>query len=359
MITLLGLTTSFDFASIKEIQSLKQNSFAASLIETISLSLSSSKGNGAEDVLKMLQDLQLQLSNDQKNDDNTFNAKNGEYDAHIKKLAENIERLTNEIAALAARIEELEGLIAQAEINIVSFTERIGNLTESIVDLNQKLEDDTKYYTAKAEGLAEVNVKLLFVNQKLGKMIGSSSGVDVYGHINKTEAEMRDIAYRAEEAQKALNTSFIQIQKSIPLASNLMEMTLQADQKALKKLMAIIAKFAQECLDEKANAEAKLAEAKETHEALLKQMKDEIELNKKSRAKQQENKRNYESEKAQKETEKKEKEDRREALQKEKAINEKLQENLRNTYQKEKTDRAEEIKVVGILINIVQKRLIK
>merc|ERR1712222_226758 len=143
MITILGMTNSFDFASIKEIQSLKQNSFAASLIETISLSLASNKGSGVDDVKKMLVDLQAQLNNDQKNDDTTFKNKNAEYDAHIKKLAEAIEKLVNEIAQLAARIEELEGLIAQAELNIISFTE-IGNLTQSIVDLDQKLEDDTK-----------------------------------------------------------------------------------------------------------------------------------------------------------------------------------------------------------------------
>jgi len=68
MITILGFTNSFDFASIKEIQSLKQNSFAASLIETISLSLASnSNKGGVDDVKKMLVDLQTQLTNDQKN----------------------------------------------------------------------------------------------------------------------------------------------------------------------------------------------------------------------------------------------------------------------------------------------------
>merc|ERR1712032_33864 len=183
MITILGFTNSFDFASIKEIQSLKQNSFAASLIETISLSLASNKGSGVDDVKKMLVDLQAQLNNDQKNDDITFKNKNAEYDAHIKKLAAAIEVLVNEIAALAARIEELEGLIAQAELNIISFTERIGNPTQSIVDLDQKLEDDTKYYTSKATGLGQLNVKLLLVNEKLGKMIGSASGTNIAGHI--------------------------------------------------------------------------------------------------------------------------------------------------------------------------------
>merc|ERR1712084_148186 len=86
MITILGMTNSFDFASIREIQSLKQNSFAASLIETISLSLTSNKGNGVGEVMKMLTEFRGQLTTDQGNDDRTFNTKNGEFNAHIKNL---------------------------------------------------------------------------------------------------------------------------------------------------------------------------------------------------------------------------------------------------------------------------------
>ena len=356
MITILGFTNSFDFASIKEIQSLKQNSFAASLIETISLSLASNKG-GVDDVKQMLVDLQAQLNNDQKTDDVTFKNKNAEYDAHIKKLADAIEVLVTEIAQLTARIEELEGLIAQAAANIISFTERIGNLKQSIVDIDQKLKDDTEYYTNKSTGLAELNAKLLLVNEKLGQMIGSSSGKNEASHIARTESEKRDIAYRKAHAA----TSFIQLSKSIPSVSALVQMgaTLQADQAALHKLMNIITKFAGEALEQKAEAEAKLAEAVETHAALRTQMLEEIELNKKSRAKQIVNKKHYEAEKAEKEQEKKEKEDRMAALEKEKAINEKLQKNLADTYQKEKSDRAEEIRVVGILIHIVETRLHK
>merc|ERR1712151_380227 len=173
------------------------------------------------------------------------------------------------------------------------------------------------------------------------------------GHIAQTESKKRDIAYR-----KAHPTSFIQLSKSIPLAVNeLVGSFIQADQAALHKLMDIIAKFAQQALDEKAEAEQKLQEAIETHAQLKKQMQEEIVLNQKSRAKQI--KKAYETEKAEKEQEKKEKEDRKEALEKEKAINEKLQQSLKDTYEKEKKDRAEEISVVGTLIHIVQTRLIK
>merc|ERR1740139_1795539 len=101
--------------------------------------------------------------------------------------------------------------------------------------------------------------------------------------------------------------------------------------------MEIISKFAQQAIDQKLEAESKLAEAVETHAALKKQMLEEIVLNKKSRAKQAANQKHYETEKAEKEGEKKEK----------------LQKSLTDTYNKEKKDRAEEISVVGILIHIV------
>merc|ERR1712100_383617 len=81
-----------------------------------------------------------------------------------------------------------------------------------------------------------------------------------------------------------MGTSFIQLSKSLPLAVNeLVGSFIQADQAALHKLMDIIAKFAQQALDEKAEAEQKLQEAIETHAQLKKQMQEEIVLNKKSR----------------------------------------------------------------------------
>lgn len=354
MITLLGFTNSFDFASISEIQSLKQNSFASSLIETISLSLAADTQNGGADVLKMLTDLQAQLAADQKKDDAVFAAKNAAFTAHIKKLAAAIEVLRKEIAVLAARILVLKGLIAQAVKNIASFTKRIASLEVALVDLDRKLVEDTKYYTSKAEGLQKVYSKLLLVNAKLAKMIGSSSAVGVKSHIAMTASEKRDAAYRA-----SLKKSFIQLQKDLPLSSNLVEMFLQADQKALIKLMEIIKKFADDCLVQKAKALQKLADAKVTHATLTKSMKNEIKLNIAARARQEANRKAYDNERIQKEQLKREKEERKAALEKEMAINLKLQANLVETYNREKKDRAEENRVVGILINIVTKRFMK
>jgi len=355
MMTIFGLTNAFDFASIREIQSLKQNSFAASLIETISLSLSSSKGNGVAEVLKMLQDLKTQLTTDQTNDDRVYAAKNEEFNTHIKKLDAAITLLNTQIAALEARIQVLTGLIAQAKINIQSFTDRIDNLKQSIVDIDAKLKEDTKYYTTRAAGLQEVHDKLLVVNERLGEMVGSVSGVGIKGHIAQTEAEKRDIAW-----SKAHAKSFIQLSKTIPMvASKLAGTFIQADQKALQRLMGIIAKFAQQALDERQEALDKLDDAIAKHKELRAQMVEEIRLNKVSRAKQQKNLQDYEAEKSAKEQEKKEKEERRDALIQERKLNVNLQNQLKDTYEKEKKDRAEEIGVVGILINIVQKRLVK
>jgi hypothetical protein len=375
MITILGCTKSFDFAGVKEIQSLKQNSFAASLIETISLSLNSNKQGGVNEVLKMLTDLQIQLQNDQKNDDAVFLHKNESYNSHINKLTAAIKVLAVEIQALTKRINELAALIAQAIKNIKSFNERIANLQMTMVELDAKLEEDKKYYNHKAESLAQVNVKLLVVNEKLAKMVGSSSGVGVESHIEKTDSEKRDIAYRAGNAAGAPNAvqprtipvsqqrrltvlrrSFIQVLKA-PLTASLAQLYLQADQKALKKLMQIIAKFANDCLVEKARAEAKLLEAIETHKNLMASMKKEMQLNVDARTKQEANKKAYENEKITKETLRREKEIRKAALEKERSINQELQKNLNATYNKEKEDRAQEMKVVETLLRIVQSRL--
>ena len=122
----------------------------------------------------------------------------------LKKLADAIAVLVEEIATLAARIEVLEGLIAQAKENIISFTERIANLTMSIADVDQKLKDDTEYYTTKATGLQELNVKLLLVNEKLGKMIGSSSGKNEASHIAKTASEKKRYCLQSSPKKRNL-----------------------------------------------------------------------------------------------------------------------------------------------------------
>jgi len=356
LVITIGLSKSIDFASIKEIQQLKQNSFASSLIETISLTLSSNKGDDANDVLTMLGNLKKQLQDDQVSDDNLFNAKNAEFDDHIKKLDDEIQILSNAIEVLTARIAELTNLIAQAVANIQDFTNRITTLEMRIKELNETHVKDLEYYNNKVDNLAKLHPKLLSVVDTLKRMVGSVSGVDIYSHINKTDSELRDIQWREEQAKK----SFLQIRHEIPEEySNLLEMTVQADQKALNKLIEIINKIAEDTLAEKARVEAYIVEIINTYNELIKQMNDEIDANTEARKRQEENKSKYESEKSEKEQEKASKEERREALRKEREINVNLQTTLRNTYNKEKADRSEEIRVVDILTGIVEKRLVR
>lgn len=350
----INLTKSFDFASLKEIQSLKQNSFASSLIETISLSLSSSKSEDATEVLKMLGDLKSQLQTDQENDTKTYTAKNDEFEAHIKKLSEEITSLGEAIAALAARIAELSNLISKAAENIKSFGNRITNLERTSSELKDTFEKDSKYYTEKIQGLRSLLVRMVEVVNKLRQMEGSVSGQKIFNHINATETERRDIAWKA--AQK----SFLQIKKQIPVEfSNLVELTLNADQGALKKLIEILEKINADIKGEISNKEKYLENMTNSHTELQKQMADEIQSNKDAKKKQEDNKQLYENEKGEKETEKANKETRKAALENEKNINLGLQTQLKTTHDKERQDRSKEVEIVNVLINIVEKRLVK
>jgi len=348
-----GLTKSFDFASLNEIQSLKQNTFASSLIETISFSLSSSKGEDATEVLKMLNDLKSQLQIDQENDNKTFNAKNDEFKNHIAKLEAEISTLDRAIEALAARIAELSNLIEKAKENIGSFEKRIFNLVQTQNEMKEIFENDSKYYKEKIEGLRKLQIKMIDVVNKLKELVGSVSGDKKYDHINATESEKRDIALKA--AQK----SFMQIKRNIPASiSSLLEISLNADQGALNKLIEILSKINGDIRSEIINKEQYLVNMTNSYLDLQKQMTEEITANKNALEKQQANKSAYENEKAEKEKEKASKEARKKALTTEKTINLELRTQLSSTYNKENQDRLKEITIVNVLIGIVEKRLV-
>lgn len=354
LIVSIGLTNSIDFASLNEIQSLKQNTFASSLIETISLTLSAAKGEDATEVLKMLGDLKSQLQTDQENDDQTYKTKDSEFQEHIDKLTEEIATLDGEIKILAARIAELEGLINQADLNIKSFNERIESLTATLIELENKFTSDKKYYEEKIAGLKVLVSKLEEVIEKLKQMIGSVSGVGKFEHIGATDTEKRDIAWKAE--QKA---SFLQLRKIVPEFSNMVELSMNADQGALEKLINILSGFSKDASAEILEKENYLQNLEDTYEDLTQQMKDEIQLNRDAKKLQEEKKTEYVNEKALKETEKTEKENRKAALEKEKEINLGLQSQLKSTHDKEKLDRSKEEEIVNNLIKIVEKRLVR
>jgi hypothetical protein len=349
----IGLSKSFDFASLNEIQSLKQNTFASSLIETISLSLSSSKGEDANEVLKILNNLKSQLEIDQENDNKTFNAKNDEFKYHIAKLEAEISTLDRAIEALATRTAELSNLIEKAKENIESFEKRIVNLVQTHKEMKEIFENDSKYYKEKIEGLRKLQKKMIDVVNKLKELVGSVSGDKKYVHINATDFEKRDIAWKA--AQKSL----MQIKRNIPTTiSSLLEISLNADQGALNKLIEILSKITGDIRSEIIDKHQYLENMTNSYLDLQKQMTEEITANKNALEKQQANKSAYENEKAEKEKEKASKEARKEALTTEKTINLELQTQLSSTYNKENQDRLKEITIVNVLIGIVEKRLV-
>jgi len=352
----IGLSNSIDFASLKEIQSLKQNSFASSLIETISLSLSAQKSDDGTEVLKMLNNLKEQLRSDQTSDDKVYDTKYSEFEEHIKKLSQEITKLSNEITSLESRIAELVSLIQNATINIKSFEGRIVNLTTSLSQMKDIFDSDKKYYTGKIAGLKVMKVKLEEVVAKLKQMVGSISAQGKYDHINATTAELRD----AEWSKKQASKSFLQIKKALPEEyANLMELALNADQGALNKLIEILGKIIQDVLLETVSKEQYLVNLENTYNELKKQMEDEVQANRDAKVKQEANKLSYENEKGDKEREKAEKETRRKALENEKSININLQSQLKTTHDREQQDRSKEVEVVNVLIRIVENRLVK
>merc|ERR1712222_20698 len=231
----------------------------------------------------------------------------------------------------------------------------------------KKIEDLGKLYSAFTQ-----------IIEKISLMKGSSSGVNKYAHINATASELRDIAYRKAhpsfaktESKEKKFMSFLQVtnqnkestKMALKLAkkltnTNLMELNLEADQAALMKLIGILTRIQDETLVKKSNTIEHLRNINEKYQELKKTTEEEIVANKASLKKQTENRARYIEEKQKAEEEKANKEARRALLIKEKAINEKLQEELRATHKKERAARAEELNVVNILERIVEKRLI-
>jgi hypothetical protein len=376
-IVLVSNANSFQFSSLKEVQALKTTVFGSNLIETISMTFQNdAREEAGKEVLASLNELKTQLNTDQKNDDDMFAKKDGAFTEHIAALAKEIQELTEEIAKLEAEIERLAGLIETATANIHSFEERIENLGELLVQMAEDNKADNLYYNEKIEDLGKLYNAFTQIIEKISLLKGSSSGVNKYAHINATESELRDIAYRkahptpafVEQKEKKF-MSFLQVtnqnkestKMALKLAkqyTNFLENTLEADQAALMKLIGILSRIQDETLVKKSAAIEHLADINKTYGEVKEATEAEVVANKASLKKQTENRALYIEQKAKAEEEKANKEARRELLIKEKAINEKLQADLQATHKKEKEGRAEELNVVNILEGIVERRLL-
>lgn len=369
-------TKAFQFSSLLEVQELKSTIFGSNLIETIALTFQSEDKTGsAKEVLKMLEELRTQLQTDQAADSQLFGTKKAEFDSHIEKLAAEIAQLTEQIEFLKKEIERLSDLIIQADKNILSFKARSANLKLLLDEMSAANLNDNRYYNLKIKQLQSVYNAFTTILERLDRLTGSVSTVNVPTHVNLTDAEKRDLEWRqqnpsvASKLDAAVVKSFLQVESESSEAAKLamelskqydsfLETTLNADQGALKKLQGILSKMQEEILAQKAGAQKHLDDINSKYKQMEADAEAEIKLNDDALARQTENRNKYVAEKAQKTEEKENKEKRRELLANEKVINEGLRDNLNATFEKEKVERTAELEIVQKLIKIVENRLV-
>ena len=367
----------FQFSSLLEVQELKSTLFGSNLVETIALTFQSptDKAASAKEVLKMLEELLAQLQTDQTSDTATFETKKDAFNAHIAKLAQEISQLTEQIEFLKNEIERLSDLISKADINIVSFKARIENLKSLVSEMGAANINDNKYYNQKIAQLQSLYNAFTTLLEKLDRLTGSVSSVNVPTHVNLTESEKRDVEWRSQNTNvkskldAMIVKSFLQLEsetsESAMLAmqlsqqyDNFLETTLNADQGALRKLVGILSAIQEEVLGQKTAAQKHLDDINASYKEMRREADAEIALNAAALAKQTENRAKYVTEKDQKTEEKASKEKRRELLNNEKTINEDLREKLKATYEKEKIERTAELEIVQKLVKIVENRLV-
>lgn len=299
----------------------------------------------------MLEELRSQLQSDQASDTQTFQNKQDQFDTHIQKLANEIAQLTTDIEALNKEIERLTGLISQADLNLASFATRIANLKAILPELDTANANDNRYYNRRMNELQSLYNAFTTILERLQRLTGSVSAVNVPSHINLTDSEKRDLEWRNQNPNvtsrldAALVKSFLQVEsessESAQLAMQLsqqydsfLENTLNADQGALRKLVGILSSIQEEILGQKTAAQKHLDDINAQYKEMRDNTEAEIKLNENAHARQTENRNKYLAEKARNIEEKESKEKRRELLTKEKVINEDLRSNLKATDRK-------------------------
>jgi len=235
--------------------------------------------------------------------------------------------------------------------------------------------NDNKYYNQKIAQLQSLYNAFTTLLEKLDRLTGSVSSVNVPTHVNLTESEKRDVEWRSQNTNVTskldamIVKSFLQLEsetsESAMLAmqlsqqyDNFLETTLNADQGALRKLVGILSAIQEEVLGQKTAAQKHLDDINASYKEMRREADAEIALNAAALAKQTENRAKYVTEKDQKTEEKASKEKRRELLNNEKTINEDLREKLKATYEKEKIERTAELEIVQKLVKIVENRLV-
>merc|ERR1712032_1692927 len=293
-----------------------------------------------------------------------FNKKQTAFVEHIAALTKEIKELTEEIIRLTAEILRLTNLIKVANENIASFRERIENLNNLLSDMAAANKADNEYYNQKIADLGRLYNAFTQIIARLNELKGSSSGKGIYSHIAQTESEKRDIEYRkthpnafVEKKEDKKFLSFLQVAEKAGSTKEIVQLAkkatkfiqtgvmLEADQAALAKLVGILAGIQDETLVKKANTVEHLNNINAKYAELKAQAEEEVKQNEASLKAQIANRDRYV-------------EERRALLVQEKAMNIKLLGELRETHANEKAARAEEAKVVDLLVGIVERRLL-
>merc|ERR1712032_210399 len=293
-----------------------------------------------------------------------FNKKQTAFVEHIAALTKEIKELTEEIIRLTAEILRLTNLIKVANENIASFRERIENLNNLLSDMAAANKADNEYYNQKIADLGRLYNAFTQIIARLNELKGSSSGKGIYSHIAQTESEKRDIEYRkthpnafVEKKEDKKFLSFLQVAEKAGSTKEIVQLAkkatkfiqtgvmLEADQAALAKLVGILAGIQDETLVKKANTVEHLNNINAKYAELKAQAEEEVKQNEASLKAQIANRDRYV-------------EERQQAIEEKKAMNIKLLGELRETHANEKAARAEEAKVVDLLVGIVERRLL-
>jgi DNA repair exonuclease SbcCD ATPase subunit len=229
-----SFTNSFEFASLAEVSEINASTYGKSLLETISLTLEQ-KGNVGE-IQQLLNDLLFKLNQDQAKDTAAWNKENARLKAKIARLTKEIEALRREILRLLAEKAKYEKLRDQAAKNLVQYRKQIAHNDKALIDNAERRAADLADFKKSQSEHTDILNALDAVLKELSKLQGSVGGNGRPEHVRLNEEEKRDAA-------DALKKSFVQISKDEAEVQAFIQTATEADQNALRSLLAAIRKI--------------------------------------------------------------------------------------------------------------------
>jgi hypothetical protein len=255
----------YEFASLADISEISKTSYGKSLLETVSLTLSSGDGDISQ-VQKLLDDLLFKLNRDQQADDVAWAKENARLLAKIARLTKEIEVLRKEILALKAERTKYEKLVDRVLANLKQYHQQLAQNRKQATDLTAtRALDAADYRRSQNEHMDIINA-LTEVIKELHNLDGSVSGHGRPTHVGEIDEEKRD----------RLNKSFLEITKDDQEAALFIQMATDADQKSLRKLIRLLEKLrmsTEKSFNDDKNAEMK---SKRIYKTLMSIIKSDI-----------------------------------------------------------------------------------